>query len=162
MPRPRRIEPFYLVLIDREKKIFNIVGPMVDDRDWNKRITQTQSQGRNVGCFTWENRTDSKDQIIVGYKKQYSEYQFSDTLITNEPEDISATFKGVIPNYAEGANRKRLIKIFCKNGCGITRWAEMTVDFPGQEILQRSQLGDFEAICLKCNKRASDCYNWHR
>lgn len=74
-----------------------------------------------------------------------------------------------LPKYATGANPARLVQILCKGHCVdvlyrklCTRWAEMEVDFPGQEILRKSQLGDFRAKCLKCGSIARDCYKWTR
>jgi len=42
---------FYLVIVDEDKKKFNIVG-MYDDTMINQEIVELQNQGRNVRCFT--------------------------------------------------------------------------------------------------------------
>jgi hypothetical protein len=68
-----------------------------------------------------------------------------------------------LPKYAERANPGRLVKIFCKDvRRPHTAWAEMNTDYPGQDVLQRSQVGDFTATCLRCGKIARDPYNWSR
>ena len=51
MPRQRRIKPFYLVLVDHDSKMFNVIGPIVDDTKWNNKIVELQYTGRNINCF---------------------------------------------------------------------------------------------------------------
>ncbi len=64
MPRQRTIAPFHLIITDRDKGVFNIVGPMVDDTEWNERVCQCQGNGRHVNCQT-ANRNLTEQQIIV-------------------------------------------------------------------------------------------------
>jgi len=58
------------------------------------------------------------------------------------------------PDYAQGADRSRLVKLFCKNGCGTTRWAIV------EEVTKQS--GDVvrRAKCVMCGKLHWDYYNW--
>ena len=73
-----------------------------------------------------------------------------------------------LPRYAAHARRERLVQILCKANCAYTyirrgahlTWAEMNADYPGQEVLWRTQVGDFRARCLRCGATALDCYNW--
>jgi hypothetical protein len=51
-----------------------------------------------------------------------------------------------LPNYAERANSARLVKLLCKGRCSQVVWAEMSVDYPGQDELRKSQVGDFTAV----------------
>ena len=74
----------------------------------------------------------------------------------------SGTYKGRLPAYALGADRRRLVRLLCKGKCGKIRWAEMTVDYPGEVALRKSQLLDFAAKCLVCGRVAVDPYNWYR
>jgi hypothetical protein len=67
-----------------------------------------------------------------------------------------------LPKYAEHANKARLVKILCKGEHPHTAWAEMNVDYPGQEVLRKSQVSDYTATCLRCGKIARDPYNWYR
>ncbi|WP_415896407.1 hypothetical protein ACMXYX_10100 [Neptuniibacter sp. QD72_48] len=46
------VEPFYLIITDRDQGVFNIVGPMTDDTSWNKKVCECQNQGRSVNCQT--------------------------------------------------------------------------------------------------------------
>ncbi len=50
MPRAR-IDPFVLIVADRDKKEFTVEGPMVDDNPWNAVVVRAQKSGRNVHCF---------------------------------------------------------------------------------------------------------------
>lgn len=52
MPRDRRIEPFLLAVVDDDKGIFSIEGPMVDDRPWNDAVCKAQDAKRSVRCMT--------------------------------------------------------------------------------------------------------------
>lgn len=160
MPRQRRVEAFYLVLVDHDNKVFNIVGPMSDDTDWNKSISELQHASRKVNCFSVPS-DKLLDDIIHSYSGQTG-YTFSRELIVVEPENRSMEYTGPLPKYAENADRKKLVKILCKGNCNSTAWAEMNVNYPGQEALRHSDLGDYSAICLKCGKVARDSYNWHR
>jgi len=65
-----------------------------------------------------------------------------------------------LPKYAQHANRKRLVKVFCKGICCCTRRAEMNTDCPDAEVLRTFQMGDLTATCLKCGHIARDPYNW--
>lgn len=92
MPRPRKLRSFFLVVVDEDKKVFNVVGPITDDRGWNKRIVDAQKQGRNVGCFTWPT-IDSVQNILDSYSEQTG-YRFSDMSVIDEPEDTTLECKG--------------------------------------------------------------------
>jgi hypothetical protein len=76
--------------------------------------------------------------------------------------DESIAYTGSLPLYARRGNRKRLVRLLCKGRCCTTRWAEMKVDYPGEEILRKAQVFDFAATCLKCGEVANDPYNWYR
>jgi len=52
MARARRIDPFFLVVTARDKNVFKIEGPMVDDRRWNSAVCRAQGAGRKVHCHT--------------------------------------------------------------------------------------------------------------
>ena len=160
MARKRKIEPFYLIMVDHDKKMYNVIGPISDDSDWNKKIVELQNKNRKVNCFSVSG-SKSFENIISSYSEQTS-YVFSQQLIFTAPEDHSMEYKGSLPNYAQKADRKKLIRIFCKSDCNKTRWAEMNVNYPGNETLSNSDLGDFNAVCLKCGKVAKDSYNWFR
>jgi hypothetical protein len=77
------------------------------------------------------------------------------TMAPSPPYDLR------LPHYAQGANSRRLVKLFCKGRCCKTRWAEMNTDYPGEEILRKAQLCDFSATCLFCGRVAHDPYNWY-
>jgi hypothetical protein len=64
MPRTRKIEPFFIVVTDRDKKVFNLLGPMSDDTQINHRVVQCQEKGRAVNCHT-AGDGQSRQQIIA-------------------------------------------------------------------------------------------------
>ncbi len=63
MPRKKIIEPFYLIITDRDKGKFNIVGPMTDDTEWNQKVCLSQENGRHVNCQTG-NQALTEEQLI--------------------------------------------------------------------------------------------------
>jgi len=160
MPRKRKVKPFYLRISDHDSKVFNIIGPMTDDRPWNEKVAQLQNNGRKVNCGAF-GASNSKDYFIREISAETG-YKYTETPIVNPPEDRSMEYTGPLPDYAKGADRKRLVQLLCKGKCNRTRWAEMTVDFPGEEVLRNSDVFSFSAKCLKCGAIAKDPYNWFR
>jgi hypothetical protein len=149
---------FLLVVVDEDKKVFNIVGPITDDTEWNVKIVELQKSGRNVRCFS-----STPERSVAELSKLYSGqtgFTYSETLITNLPPR-SDSYQGSLPDYAARADRNRVVQLLCRS-CGVTRWAEMTVDYPGAEALRSSQVMAFSARCLKCGDIARDPYNWYR
>lgn len=69
MPRKKTIEPFHLIITDHDKGVFNIVGPMVDDTEWNKGVCQCQASGRHVNCQTG-NQALTKEQLVSEVTKR--------------------------------------------------------------------------------------------
>jgi hypothetical protein len=160
MPKHRKIQPFFLFLVDDENRIFNIIGPITNDTDWINKIFELQETGRKVRCFS-----AGIDKSIDMLSKSYSEqtgYTFSHVLIAEEPEDRSFEYRGILPQYAKSADRKKVVKILCKGKCMTSSWAEMNVNYPGKEMLRKSNVGDYIAKCLKCGQIAQDSYNWFR
>lgn len=76
--------------------------------------------------------------------------------------DAPIAYTGSLPLYARRGDRKRLVRLLCKGRCCVTRWAEMTVDYPGEVVLRKAWVLDFAATCLKCDGVARDPYNWYR
>ena len=52
MPRERYVEPFYLIVTDKDNGTFSVEGPMTDDRLWNQAVVVAQKLGRRVSCST--------------------------------------------------------------------------------------------------------------
>jgi len=59
----RRIEPFLLVIVDDDRHVFSVPGPMTDDTAWNKRVSDDQDRGRQIRCYT-PGRSETRDQVI--------------------------------------------------------------------------------------------------
>jgi hypothetical protein len=51
MPGENHVDPFYLIINDKDKGTFSVEGPMTDDRPWNHAIVVAQKSGRQVRCF---------------------------------------------------------------------------------------------------------------
>jgi len=68
MSRQRQIKPFFLVITDRDKGLFNVIGPMSDDTSWNDRVCKAQESGRQVNCHN--PNLYSRESIITAVEKQ--------------------------------------------------------------------------------------------
>ncbi len=69
MPKPRVVEPFHLIITNQGRRMFNVVGPMTDDTEWNSRVCAAQEQGREVNCYA-ANRSLTREQIIAQTRKR--------------------------------------------------------------------------------------------
>ena len=133
-------------------------GPVSTEQALNETVIAAQEAGRDVrseSCWT----VDEKQGAIshwasLGYKEAVE-------ALVNKPNDRSSEYVGVLPHYAKDANRARVVKYLCGR-CNKTRFAEMTVDYPGREVLRQGDLGTYAANCLMCGERAIDPYNWYR
>lgn len=151
---------FYLIIADEQRKEFNIVGPMSDDSLWNKKITELQESGRKMRCLS--TGTDrSVEEIAASYSRQIG-FAYTTTTLIETPHRNDAEYRGPLPKYAANANRARVVQLLCKGSSPHSAWAEMNADYPGQERLQHSGVGDYAATCLRCGRVARDPYNWYR
>ena len=53
------LSQFFLCVVDADQGIFSVEGPMKDDQVWRQAISEAQSSGRAVRCFSvprWGNR----------------------------------------------------------------------------------------------------------
>src|SRR5919106_111661 len=61
-------EPFLLAVVDEDKGVFTIEGPMIDDTPWNHAVCCAQNAGRHVRCFTTRpNRTEARAKLQRSY-----------------------------------------------------------------------------------------------
>ena len=156
---PRKVTPFYLIIGDHDRKLFNVIGPMTNDTHLTSEVYKAQQTGRNIYCTSAKGTT--KEAAIEKYQSQFG-YTYTEALLTDTPS-YTHPYKGHLPQYAQNADPNRIVRLMCKGKCGgETRYAEMTVDYPGEENLQGTQLGDFVAHCLMCGDEADDPYNWFR
>lgn len=52
MTKSRRIDPFLLIVADRDAGTFTVEGPMIDDTPWNNAVCRAQDAKRHVNCST--------------------------------------------------------------------------------------------------------------
>ena len=56
-------EPFFLVLIDRDHNVFNVLGPVSDDAPYVREVNRVQRKGRNVDLHN-PGEFDERDEVI--------------------------------------------------------------------------------------------------
>ncbi len=76
MSRSRKTQPFYIVVIDEEQNIFNVLGPMADDTEINHKVYKSQESGRQVRCYSQDGRF-TREEVINSVKAQSSHCEFS-------------------------------------------------------------------------------------
>lgn len=154
----KRPKSWYYSVVDHDQKIFSVSGPVSTEQALNETVIAAQESGRDIrsdSCWTVDDKQRSTNHWkSLGYK------EVEDALV-DKPNDRSSEYIGALPNYAKNADRAKIVKILCGR-CNTTRFAEMTVDYPGRVILHLGDLGTYEARCLKCKGRTSDPYNWYR
>lgn len=69
-----------MVVVDEDRKVFNILGPMTDDTDLNHKVCICQESGRSVRCFS-EDAQQSREKIIESIKAQFR-YKYTNETIT--------------------------------------------------------------------------------
>jgi hypothetical protein len=43
-------QPFYLIVVDRDRGVFAVEGPMTDDRPWNEAARVARNDQRCITC----------------------------------------------------------------------------------------------------------------
>lgn len=148
-----------LIIVDEDRKKYSSTGVITDEGPWNDRVYEEQKKGRNIRCFSHE---PTNDRELKEWESSLGASLTTIGDVLSPPEDTSAVYNGLLPNYASRANRRRLVKILCRNKCSGTKWAEMDRDYPGKDVLKKAPTGNFHATCLVCGYVASDNYNWSR
>jgi hypothetical protein len=75
---------FLLVLVDEDQKLFNVLGPITDDDEWNAKIVDLQKSGRNARCFS-SGVERSVEELAALYSRQTG-FAYSNILITEAPQ----------------------------------------------------------------------------
>lgn len=66
----KRSELFFVIIKDDDEMEFNLVGPVVDDTPYIKRIVEEQKKGRKVVCDTSKDK-ESAIITFIGYGYKY-------------------------------------------------------------------------------------------
>ena len=71
---------FLMIVIDRDKRVFNVLGPMTDDRVIGQAVCDAQDAGRQVNCHTIKDK--SRESLIESYGRD-SGFKFTEEPIVN-------------------------------------------------------------------------------
>lgn len=154
----RERKTFYYFIKDFDQKLYNCIGPIWNDNEWNEEVVKCQKKGRNLRVSTARNKNQCN---MLKEHLETKGLNYTKDLLVYEPVDKSKEFIGNLPAYAKDANRNRIVRLLC-HSCSTTRFAEMNCTYPGQETLRKSQIFDFTAKCLECGHIEEDSYNWYR
>jgi len=50
----KELRKFFVVVVDEDRGLFNVLGPMVDDTGITNGVYEAQQTGREVRCFSVE------------------------------------------------------------------------------------------------------------
>jgi hypothetical protein len=77
VPRIKPPKSFLLIIVDQDMRVFNLVGPMSDDTDWNHRVAEAQKKGRDIRIDGSPPMVFTRDETIAETRKrlncEYSE-----------------------------------------------------------------------------------------
>lgn len=151
---------WYIYLEDYDKKLYTVIGPFSDDDShWIDSIQNQIDSGRNL---QWQYAEPGQLGEIPEHAKGNDLEEADSSSILQSPQDKSSHYIGHLPQYAQAADRSKLVKILCKGKCGQVRWAELNKSYPGKMVLKEAEMNIYKAKCLKCGKIAIDNYNWSR
>ena len=108
---------WFILIEDIDKGIYATVGPFQygdDDTDWIKNIDSARQNGRNI---RWQYLKSEQLSEIPGHALKSHLTKGATEDIIEVPIDRSNEYQGKLPQYAANANRKRLVKVFCKGRC---------------------------------------------
>jgi hypothetical protein len=156
MPK-RNPRTFYVLIRDSGRKEFEIIGPTSDDGPASDAVAAQQEEGRDIHCQPVE-----LDGLEAARQWAKSEGLKETSGLLQIRAESASLYKGRLPQYAAGADRERVVQVFCKGECAETTWAEMNTPYPGKSALKKQPPGppQLRAKCLRCGYVATDSYNW--
>jgi hypothetical protein len=63
---------FYLVITDKELKLFNVVGPINDDNEWINKVNEHQDKNKKINCHSMKTKPNI-EEISKQLKLKYTE-----------------------------------------------------------------------------------------
>lgn len=76
------MQTFLLVLVDHDKKVFSVEGPMYDEKPWSDALVAAQEEGRSVTCFKPSPRA-TREMIVKSMK---TEFGYRETRLVLSPD----------------------------------------------------------------------------
>lgn len=74
--RRKPIEPIVFIILDEDRRLFSLTGPVVDDTEWTSRVIRQRNSGRNVKlCEAPKGLT--RDELMA-HTREWSGYIYTD------------------------------------------------------------------------------------
>ena len=70
------IAPFYIAVLEHEKKLYNIIGPLTDDTDLTNRVAEVARAGRQVNCHTLSHDR-TMPELVADIEGSFAGYSYS-------------------------------------------------------------------------------------
>jgi hypothetical protein len=62
----------FLIVIDEDRKLFTVEGPMADDQPWNSAVAAAQQDGRRIRCCNIG--STSRADAIAEWQRHYGRH----------------------------------------------------------------------------------------
>ena len=108
MPRAHYLEPFYLIITDRDNGTFSVEGPMTDDRSWNHAVVVAQKSGRQIRCSFASGF--SAEDTARNWLQRYSGKQVPPGEIVACREETAPMYSRPLPGKASRRNAEEHFK----------------------------------------------------
>ena len=79
MAQRRTVREYLVLVLDHDRKCFNIFGPVMDDRAITDAVWQLQQTGRRVNCSTGP--ADRSIELVAQEYAQQTGYTFTEEQI---------------------------------------------------------------------------------
>jgi hypothetical protein len=63
---------FFLIVIDEDRKLFTVEGPVADDQTWNSAVVAAQQAGRRIRCCNIG--STSRADAIAEWQRHYGRH----------------------------------------------------------------------------------------
>ena len=60
--------PFFLIIVDHDRGVFSVEGPMTDDRPWKDAATNARSHQRRIECGPTD---PDRDTLAADYRRAH-------------------------------------------------------------------------------------------
>jgi hypothetical protein len=70
VPRIKPPKSFLLIIVDQDMRVFNLVGPVSNDSDWNHRVSEARKKGRNIRIDDSPHMASTRDEIVAETRKR--------------------------------------------------------------------------------------------
>jgi len=61
-------QPFFLIIVDHDRGVFSVEGPMIDDRPWKDAAMSARNNERRIECGP---TGSDRDALVADYRRAH-------------------------------------------------------------------------------------------